>query len=78
MQVKDVMTADPACCTPEMSLIDVAALMVANSWLGEHRKSYSRLYQKIREARSMNYGDYSYGQETKFQACVEDEQPIFL
>ena len=28
---------------------DFAALMVANSWLGEHRKSYSRLYQKIRE-----------------------------
>jgi zinc protease len=39
---------------------DFAAMMVANSWLGEHRKSYSRLYQKIREARSMNYGDYSY------------------
>lgn len=39
---------------------EFAALMVANSWLGEHRKSYSRLYQKIREARSMNYGDYSY------------------
>jgi len=39
---------------------DFAALMVANSWLGEHRKEYSRLYQKIREARSMNYGDYTY------------------
>ncbi|MBK7888212.1 MAG: insulinase family protein [Bacteroidetes bacterium] len=39
---------------------DFAALMIANSWLGEHRKSYSRLYQKIREQRSMNYGDYSY------------------
>lgn len=39
---------------------DFAALMVANSWMGEHRKSYSRLYQKIREARSMNYGDYTY------------------
>lgn len=39
---------------------EFVALMVANSWLGEHRKSYSRLYQKIREARSMNYGDYSY------------------
>ena len=39
---------------------EFAALMVANSWMGEHRKSYSRLYQKIREARSMNYGDYSY------------------
>lgn len=39
---------------------DFAALMIANSWLGEHRKSYSRLYKKIREERSMNYGDYSY------------------
>ncbi len=39
---------------------EFAALMVANSWMGEHRKSYSRLYQKIRETRSMNYGDYSY------------------
>jgi zinc protease len=39
---------------------DFAALMVANSWLGEHRKSYSLLYRKIREERSMNYGDYSY------------------
>ncbi|MEJ2055744.1 MAG: insulinase family protein [Calditrichaceae bacterium] len=43
-----------------ITLEDFAALMIANSWLGEHRKSYSRLYQKIREARSMNYGDYSY------------------
>ena len=39
---------------------DFAALMVANSWMGEHRKSYSRLFQKIREDRSMNYGDYTY------------------
>ena len=39
---------------------DFAALMIANSWMGEHRKAYSRLYQKIRETRSMNYGDYSY------------------
>jgi len=39
---------------------EFAALMVANSYLGEHRKSYGQLYQKIREARSMNYGDYSY------------------
>jgi CBS domain-containing protein len=30
MQVKDVMTADPACCTPETSLTDVANLMVDN------------------------------------------------
>ena len=39
---------------------DFAALMVANSFLGEHRKSYGKLYDKIRNLRSMNYGDYSY------------------
>ncbi|CAN5821556.1 hypothetical protein BH24BAC1_BH24BAC1_00880 [soil metagenome] len=39
---------------------DFAALMVANSYLGEHRKSYGTLYSKLRETRSMNYGDYSY------------------
>ncbi len=35
-------------------------LAVANSWLGEHRNSSSHLYQVIREARGLNYGDYSY------------------
>ncbi len=39
---------------------EFAALMVANSFLGEHRKSYGKLYDKIRSTRSMNYGDYSY------------------
>lgn len=39
---------------------DFAALMVANSYLGEHRKSYGRLFEKLRNQRSMNYGDYSY------------------
>ena len=39
---------------------DWPAMMVVNSYLGEHRKSYSRLYQLIRQARSMNYGDYTY------------------
>ncbi len=35
-------------------------MMLANSWLGEHRTSVSHLYQVIREKRGMNYGDYSY------------------
>jgi zinc protease len=39
---------------------DWPAMLVVNSYLGEHRKSYSRLYQLIREQRSMNYGDYTY------------------
>jgi len=36
------------------------AAWVACSWLGEHRNSASHLFQVIREARGMNYGDYSY------------------
>lgn len=39
---------------------DFYALALFNSWFGEHRNSSSHLYQVIREARGMNYGDYSY------------------
>ncbi len=39
---------------------DWVALWLARSYLGEHRSSNSHLYQKIREARGMNYGDYAY------------------
>ncbi len=39
---------------------DFAALNVARSWLGEHRSSSSHLYQRIREVRGLNYGDYAY------------------
>ncbi|HYK43356.1 MAG TPA: pitrilysin family protein [Thermoanaerobaculia bacterium] len=39
---------------------DFAALSIARAWLGEHRSSTSHLYQRIREARGMNYGDYAY------------------
>ncbi|HYB53661.1 MAG TPA: insulinase family protein [Thermoanaerobaculia bacterium] len=39
---------------------DFAALWVARTWLGEHRSSVSHLYQRIREIRGMNYGDYAY------------------
>ncbi|WP_230412224.1 M16 family metallopeptidase [Undibacterium hunanense] len=39
---------------------DFAALWLAKTWLGEHRSSSSHLYQRIREIRGMNYGDYAY------------------
>ena len=39
---------------------DFVALSVARSWLGEHRLSSGGLYQRIREERGMNYGDYAY------------------
>ncbi len=39
---------------------DWVALWLVRSWLGEHRNSNSYLYQKIRQSRGMNYGDYAY------------------
>jgi zinc protease len=39
---------------------DWIALWLARSYLGEHRSTNSHLYQRIREVRGMNYGDYAY------------------
>ena len=39
---------------------DFPALLLASTWLGHHRVSSGRLYQRMREARGLNYGDYSY------------------
>jgi zinc protease len=39
---------------------DFPALWLAKTWLGEHRASNAHLYQRIRELRGMNYGDYAY------------------
>jgi zinc protease len=39
---------------------DYYPLMVANSYLGEHRTFFGRLMNELRGARGLNYGDYSY------------------
>jgi zinc protease len=39
---------------------DWAALALVSSYFGQHRSSNSYLYQKLREDRGLNYGDYSY------------------
>lgn len=39
---------------------DWVALWLARSYFGEHRSTNSYLYQRIRETRGMNYGDYAY------------------
>ena len=39
---------------------DFFALWIAGSHFGEHRQHLSRLFQKIREERGQNYGDYAY------------------
>ena len=36
------------------------ALMIANAWLGQHRKGIGRLFDVIRRKRGLNYGNYSY------------------
>lgn len=39
---------------------DWPALAVVASWFGQHRSSNSYLYQQLREARGLNYGNYAY------------------
>lgn len=39
---------------------DYYPLMVANSFLGEHRTMHGRLMQQLRQERGLNYGDYAY------------------
>ena len=39
---------------------DWPALALVTSYLGQHRSSNSYLYQRLREARGLNYGDYAY------------------
>jgi zinc protease len=39
---------------------DWPALALVASYLGQHRSSNSHLYQRLREVRGLNYGDYAY------------------
>jgi zinc protease len=39
---------------------DYPALLVAQSYLGQHRASGGRLFDRMREVRGLNYGDYAY------------------
>ncbi|MBM3785774.1 MAG: insulinase family protein [Acidobacteria bacterium] len=39
---------------------DFPALLLASTWFGNHRSSGGNLYQRMREIRGLNYGDYSY------------------
>ena len=39
---------------------DWAALWLVGSYFGQHRSSNSYLYQRMRELRGLNYGDYAY------------------
>lgn len=39
---------------------DWAALWLATQWLGQHRSQNAHLFDRIREQRGMNYGNYAY------------------
>ncbi|HMC59043.1 MAG TPA: insulinase family protein [Candidatus Solibacter sp.] len=39
---------------------DYAALLLVSSYLGQHRMSGGLLYDRMREQRGLNYGDYAY------------------
>lgn len=39
---------------------DYAALLLVSSYLGQHRMSSGVLYNRMREMRGLNYGDYAY------------------
>jgi zinc protease len=39
---------------------DYPALLVAMNYFGPHRNSSGRLFQRMRQARGLNYGDYAY------------------
>ena len=39
---------------------DYPALLLVQSYFGQHRNSGGRLYQRLREQRGLNYGDYAY------------------
>jgi zinc protease len=39
---------------------DYAALLLVSSYLGQHRMSSGVLYDRMREKRGLNYGNYSY------------------
>ena len=56
---------------------DFAALWVATSWLGEHRNSTAHLYQRLRELRGLNYGDYAYLEPFPWSGFQSQRQPGF-
>jgi zinc protease len=54
---------------------DYYPMMVANSFLGEHRTMNGRLMNELREARGLNYGDYSYIEFLQTPARVSTPPP---
>ena len=56
---------------------DYYPMLVMNSWLGQHRTQVGRLYNVMRSARGMNYGDYSYIEHFAFGGSFMQPPPNF-
>ena len=56
---------------------DYYPMMIASSWLGQHRTEVGRLYNVMREARGLNYGDYSYIEHFAFGGRFFQPPPNF-
>ena len=56
---------------------DWLALWLARSYLGEHRNSSGLLYNKIREQRGMNYGNYAYTEYFPFGMFLMQPNPNY-
>ncbi|MFQ5525786.1 MAG: M16 family metallopeptidase [Thermoanaerobaculia bacterium] len=54
---------------------DYYPLMVANSFLGEHRTFHGRLMKQLRGKRGLNYGDYSYIEYWHFPPFTSNPGP---
>lgn len=54
---------------------DFAALLIAQSYFGQHRISGGRLYDRMREQRGLNYGDYAYIEYFPRGMFLFDPQP---
>ncbi len=56
---------------------DYYPLMVANSFLGEHRTFHGRLMKQLRGKRGLNYGDYSYIEYWHLPPFTSNPSPNF-
>lgn len=56
---------------------DWLALWLVRSYLGEHRNSSGLLYNKIREQRGMNYGNYAYTEYFPFGMFLMQPNPNY-
>lgn len=53
---------------------DYPAMKLAETWFGEHRSLIGHLFNSMREARGLNYGDYAYVEHFRQEGWSTSEQ----